>query len=157
MKRLPTFTAKQSAFIHWYCSAEVNMNGTEAARRAGYKGKDATLRSVASENLTKPNIRKEITKQIDAALLGADVTVEKVLQDLQVIMAKARADGRYSAAVRCVELQGKYLKMFTDKVEHDQTIDKVSTGELVQLIRELAESGGVDLGQLIAESQAKIN
>ena len=133
------------------------MNGTEAARRAGYKGKNGTLRAVASENLTKPNIRKEITKQVDAALAGADVTVKQVLQDLQLIMAKAMADGRYAAAVRCVELQGKYLNMFTDKVEHDQKLDEVSTPELVQLIREIAASGDIDLGELIAKSKANIN
>ncbi len=150
-------TAKQTAFIRWYCSAEVHMNGTEAARRAGYKGKNGTLRTVASENLTKPNIRKEITKQIDAALSRADVTVEKILQDLELLMAKAMADGRYAAAVRCVELQGKYLGMFTDRVKHDQTLDEVSTGELVQLIREIAESGEIDLGELIAQSQANIS
>ncbi len=44
-------TAKQRAFISWYISAEVNCNGTEAARRAGYRGNDNTLATVAFENL----------------------------------------------------------------------------------------------------------
>ena len=42
------------------------------------------------------------------------------------------ASGHYSAAVRCLELQGKYLKMFSDKIEHVQTIEEFSTDELVE-------------------------
>lgn len=110
------------------------MNGTEVARQAGYKGENGTLRAVASENLIKPNIRKEIAKRVEAAHSGAEFTVEKDMQDLQLIMAMA--DGRYAAAVRCVELQVRHLKMIRDKVEHDKATDEVSTGELVQLIRE---------------------
>ena len=52
---LPTLTDKQRQFVDWYCSSDARCNGTEAARRAGYRGNDNTLRAVASENLTKPN------------------------------------------------------------------------------------------------------
>ena len=60
-----------------------------------------------------------------------------------------------SVAVRCVELQGKYLNMWTERIEHVNDIDDISTEELVRLIRELAESGDVDLHQLIAEPGAE--
>lgn len=49
-------TPKQRAFVHAY-QGEAKGNGVQAARIAGYKGKDETLRAIASENLTKPNIR----------------------------------------------------------------------------------------------------
>lgn len=149
------FTAKQRGFIEWYCSASVNMNGTEAARRAGYKGNDGTLANTAAENLRKPYIRQEIDIRLDAALSGANITVEKVLRDLEITYVKALTDGHYTAAVRCLELQGKYLKMFTDKIEHvEQPIDEMSTEELVQMLFEISKSGGLDLGKLLAESEA---
>ena len=76
-------TPKQAAFIKWYVSAKVNMNGTQAAREAGYKGNDNTLASIAAENLRKPAIKIEIQRQINAATAGAAITVEIVLLQLQ--------------------------------------------------------------------------
>ncbi len=143
-------TAKQRAFISWYISAEVNCNGTEAARRAGYRGNDNTLATVAFENLRKPAIRGEIDQRMAIALSGARTTVEKVLQDLETTRVKALADGQYGAATRCSELQGRYLKMFTDRIEHVETIDDVSTEELIGLLQEIVAAGNIDLGQIIS-------
>ena len=143
-------TAKQSSFVHWYCSAAVNMNGTEAARRAGYKGNDKTLAVVGSENLAKPNVRKAIDQLLEKALSGADVTVEAVLRRVSVIGEQALEAGQYASAAKCAELHGKYLKMWTDKIEHVSNIDDVSDAELVRLLHEIAEKGGIDLNRLIA-------
>ena len=41
-------------------------NATEAARIAGYKGNDATLSAVGSENLRKPLIRSELDARVKA-------------------------------------------------------------------------------------------
>src|SRR4051812_20270005 len=54
-------TVKQQAFCRAY--VRNNGNGVQAAREAGYRGTDATLRTVASENLTKPKV-KAFLKQI---------------------------------------------------------------------------------------------
>ena len=143
-------TPKQNAFAHWYCSAAVNMNGTEAARRAGYKGNDKTLSQVAIENLGKPGIRDLIDKRLEKALSGADVTIEAVLRRVQVIGDKALESEQYASAAKCAELHGKYLKMWTERIEHVQTIEDVSTEELVRLLREIMEAGGLDLIRLIA-------
>lgn len=101
--------------MRWYCSADVRMNGTEAARRAGYNGNDATLRAVASENLTKPNIRAEIDRRMDKVLLRTNVTIEKILLELEAIRIKATGEKRFSVAIKCLELQGRYLGMWTTK------------------------------------------
>ncbi len=143
-------TAKQTAFVHWYCSAAVNMNATEAARRAGYKGNDKTLQVVGSENLAKPMVREAIDKRLEKALSGADVTVEAVLRRVQVIGDQALEAGQYASAAKCAELHGKYLKMWTERIEHVSTIEDVSDAELVRLLHEIAEKGGIDLNRLIA-------
>jgi len=152
MKEKPQkFTLKQAAFISWYCSAVVNFNGTEAARRAGYAGNNVTLANVATENLQKPYIRAEIDKRVAKALSGADVTVEAVLRRLQVIGDKALEEGKYGDAIRAAELHGKYLKMFTDRIEHVQSIEDISTDELRHLLVEIMEAGQIDIRGLVAK------
>jgi len=50
---------KQEAFVAAYIGPAKG-NATEAARLAGYEGSYAVLRSIGSENLTKPNIAAAI-------------------------------------------------------------------------------------------------
>lgn len=131
-------------------SAECYGNGTESARKAGYKGNDATLAQVAAENLRKPQIVEEIERLEKQALKGSEITVEKVLRDLEDQRREALSAGQYAPAVRCSELQGKYLKMFTERIEHVQTIEDVPTAELVRIAKEIAEAGGIDIVGLFA-------
>ncbi len=147
------WTLKQRAFVTWYVSAEVRGNGTEAARRALYRGNDSTLAQVAAENLRKPHIGEEILRLQKEYLKSANVTIEKVLADLETQRLEALDAKQYAPAVRCSELQGKYLKMFVDKIEHVQTIEDVSNDELVRLLREIVEVGGIDLIGLLAGSE----
>ncbi len=51
-------TAKQELFAYFYADL---LNGTKAAKKAGYKGTYSTLSAVASENLRKPNISELVT------------------------------------------------------------------------------------------------
>jgi phage terminase small subunit len=147
-------TLKQRSFCTWYVSAEVAGNATEAARRAGYKGNDVTLGRVGNENVKKPLIAAEIAKLEKQILKDADVTIEKVLRDLENERLDAMKAGQYGAAVRCSELQGKYLKMFVDRIEHVQTIEDVSDAELVRLLLEIVEVGQIDLIGILAGDPA---
>jgi len=62
-------TAKQRLFVAHYLDT---LNAKEAAKRAGYKGNDATLRSVGSENLTKPNILEPIEEGLKKLAMPQD-------------------------------------------------------------------------------------
>jgi len=55
-----TLTQKQVRFVEHYLGSG---NATASARAAGYKGNQATLGSVAGENLKKPLIRAEIERR----------------------------------------------------------------------------------------------
>jgi len=138
-------TAKQRLFAEWYCSAAVNMNGTEAARRAGYKGNDNTLASVAAENMRKHAIRNEIDLRLEVATEGAAVTIKEILVQLQVIYARAVESRKYSAAIRCLELQGKYLGMWNGKMSQSPEIEEMSDQDLVDLLLEICGNNGIDL------------
>lgn len=60
-------TQMQEKFIEEYIKCR---NGAKAARRAGYSERSA--RSIANENLTKPDILKEIEERTKANAMGID-------------------------------------------------------------------------------------
>jgi len=102
------FTGKQRIFIDEYLKC---LNATEAARRAGYKGNDNTLRAVGSQNLTKSNIAERIAQHFAASALSR----EEVLQRLGEI-ARAeytdylRADGTVDLEKLLADGKGHLIK-----------------------------------------------
>lgn len=78
----PKLTGKQEVFIEEYLSC---FNATEAARRAKYEGSYNTLRSIGSENLTKPNISAEIRLRLSERAMCADEVLVR-------LTAQARGD-----------------------------------------------------------------
>ncbi len=124
--------------------------GSDAAKAAGYKGKTMVALSVTASRLQKnPEVAARIRELLDKGAEKAQVTVEKVLRDLEEQRQKALAAGSHSAAVRASELQGKYLKMFTDRIEHVETIGDVSMDQLLALAADLGtrlkKEGHVDI------------
>lgn len=75
-------TAKQRMFALEYIMCK---NGTEAARRAGYAGDDATLAAVAYENLRKPQIVAFIEERFAEHAMRANEVIERLSE-------QARAD-----------------------------------------------------------------
>lgn len=130
-------TAKQQLFIKEYL---IDLNGTQAAIRAGYSSK--TANEQASRLLANANIRAEVQKAMDKRSedLGIDAkyvlqtiknTIERCKQAEQVLDRKGLPvmielpDGELApaftfdsmAVLKGAELLGKHLKMFTDKAE----------------------------------------
>lgn len=72
-------TGKQKLFADLYLS-EAHFNATKAAELAGYKGNNSTLRSIASENLTKPNIRAYIDNGLEALTMPSNVVLTRLTE-----------------------------------------------------------------------------
>ena len=154
-------TGTQALFVVHYLDT---LNATEAAARAGYRGRNATLRSIGSENLTKPNIAEAIQEAMDKRSQQTGITAERVLQelaclgyaDIRKLFSKSGAlilpqdmDDDIAASIQSIEvttrstinedgekdiqhvhkikladkkgsleLLGKHLRLFTDKIEH---------------------------------------
>ena len=72
-------TSKQRLWVEAYLET---WNGTEATRRAGYKGNDQTLASVGSENLRKPAIRAAIEARMAALEVSRDRIPDAVTRRL---------------------------------------------------------------------------
>lgn len=141
---------QQERFCHEYI---VDLNGTQAAIRAGYSEKSAA--QISSENLRKPNIRQrinELAKERNEAIgLSSQFVIDGIIKNIrrceqaeQVYDRKGEPvlcegpDGEIAplfkyesfAALKGYELLGKHLKIFTDKVEHSGSIQTLSDEEL---------------------------
>jgi len=124
-------TPKQSLFVKEYL---VDLNATQAAIRAGYS--ENTARAIGAENLTKPDIAAALSLAINARAAKVDISAEYVLQTIKNTIERcAQAEpvldregvptGEYkfdsTAVLKGSELLGKYLKLFTDKIDHSST------------------------------------
>ncbi len=121
-------TGKQQRFVEEYL---IDLNATQAAIRAGYSAKRADV--IGYENLRKPVIKQAIDREQEARSKRTQITQDKVLTDIELIKADAMktkfdADGNevmnnHGAALKACELQGRHLKMFTDKVENTVSVN----------------------------------
>lgn len=110
---------KQKAFCDYYIAN--GGNGTQAAKDAGYKGKnDKVFDSVARENLGKPRIKKYIDERM------AEIESKRIAsadEAMQIITSLARgepnANGKLPPAIvqaRCAETLLRVYGKFDDKL-----------------------------------------
>ena len=116
-------TKSQQLFVLEY-SKDPKCGKTEAARRAGYSAKRAQI--TGCELMKNPEVLREVDrllKQRVEKTSVAKLTAESVIDDLNDIdeCCKQAGAGAWQVAtrVKIAELKGKYLKMFTDRVEVD--------------------------------------
>lgn len=136
-------TDKQELFCQEYL---IDLNATKAAIRAGYS--EASAYSIGSENLRKPELRARVAQLMDErnkrTLVHQDFVIDNLVEVSQrclqkrpvmvfdpvdkEMVQKKDSEGRdvwefdSSGANRALELLGKHLKMFTDKVDGNLTI-----------------------------------
>lgn len=154
-------TPKQEAFVKEYL---IDLNGTAAAKRAGYTGSDNVLANTAHNLLRNPKVAAVIQEAMDKRSERTEITADVVLKELLLIaradLSQAYADNgkllpikqipedvrRAIAGIKvfeefegmgkdriqigevrevkfwdkpkALELLGRHLKLFTDKIEH---------------------------------------
>ena len=113
----PKLTPKQLMFCKEYL---IDLNATQACIRAGYS--DKTANRIATENLSKPVIKKEIDRLKAIREKKVELTAEKVLKDIERVREKAEGSEQYNVSLKASELQGKHLAMFTEKHKVDGEI-----------------------------------
>lgn len=135
MNMKENLTAKQQRFVEEYL---VDLNATQAAIRAGYSAKNAD--KIASQLLGKARVAEAIaaakSERASRVAVSADYVLNNLVEIVERSMQRApvfdmkgnhvtdeegrhvwRFDGK--TANRALELLGKHLGMFTDKIEAD--------------------------------------
>lgn len=112
-------TPKQNAFVNEYVKTG---NGTQAILKAGYKATYDTARTMASENLAKPNIVKTIEKRIAKHI----ATSEEILGELSE-MALGDYSVYKSDKVKTLELMGKHRKLWSDQTQINIGIQSIAS------------------------------
>ena len=106
-------TPRQERFVAEYL---VDLNATQAAIRAGYSVK--TAYSIGNENLKKPAIARAIEDARDQRAEEVGRCAVDVLKDIRAVTMAARREGDFKTALRGLELEGRHLGMFVNRVEH---------------------------------------
>lgn len=102
---------KQQRFIDAYCG-----NATDAARKAGYKGNDVTLRAVGRENLAKPYIHKAIREREEAR--REPLIADRKARQTFWTETMQDSDGDMKDRLKASELLGRSEADFTERHEH---------------------------------------
>lgn len=130
-------TDKQKRFIEEYL---IDLNATQAAIRAGYS--ERTAYSIGEENLKKPEIKRAIDEaqlnRSNRVQITQDDVIRMLIENIekssgvkQVVITQTRKseDGEYvgddvaqfvyepSSVNKALELLGKHLGMFKDKLD----------------------------------------
>jgi phage terminase small subunit len=120
-------TAKQQRFVAEYL---VDLCATQAAVRAGYSEK--TAYAIGHENLSKPDIAAAIAEAQAARAKRTELSQEWVTNNLrevaerclqhQPVVRGGEETGEFTfnavGATRALELLGRHLGMFKDRIEH---------------------------------------
>ena len=110
----------------------IDLNATQAAIRAGYSEK--TAKDIGCENLAKPNIQETIQEGMNKRSKRVEITQDSVLKNIESLRAKAETENQLSVAARCLELQGKHLRMFVDDSRQGAVVQVVVNRDSVPIV-----------------------
>ena len=113
-------TPKQERFVAEYL---IDLNATQAAIRAGYSHKSAAR--IGVELLNKTQVSSAIEKARLKLSIRSERTVLDVLKDIQDVTREARDVKDHRAALKGLEMEGRHLGMFTDRLEHSGGVELV--------------------------------
>lgn len=137
-------TDRQECFCREYI---LDYNGTQAAKRAGYSEKSAY--SQAGRLLKNAEILARVRElqheQVERLSVSADYVVlklmetrEKCMEPVPVLDSNGNQTGEYTfdskGALRALELLGRHLGMFNDRLRLDAKLD---TGKLDSILAQL--------------------
>lgn len=125
VKRRPSYIEWQDRFIAEYC---IDLNGTQAAIRAGYSPNGADVTAVRL--LAQTRIRTEIDKRLAAIAKATETDAQWVRRRLKEEAEDFSEFASHSARVRAIELVAKLNGLFAED-------NKQKGGELAALLARL--------------------
>ncbi|MCR5564009.1 MAG: terminase small subunit [Desulfovibrio sp.] len=104
----------QELFVKEYL---VDLNATQAAIRAGYSAK--TANAAAGRLLVNVSVAAAIQAAKAERMERVEIKADDVLKGIVRCTTKAEDAEDYKTALKGLELQGKHLGLFTDKVQQE--------------------------------------
>src|SRR5262245_48664546 len=139
---------RQMRFVREYAHLG---NGSEAARRAGYKP-GPRIGQIAVENLQKPAVVAALKQEL--ARIDMEVTPDRVRRRLDTISRNAEAAGQFGPAVRAEELLGKSVGMWVDRtLQLTGSLNDTHIAALIEVARR-RQSEPIDLADADEETKA---
>ncbi len=110
----------------------VDLNATQAAIRAGYSAKNAD--KIGPELLGKTRVSTAIQAEKNARSARTQITQDYVIKKLKAIADQEASDGtdselKYSSQLKALELLGRHLGMFTDRMKVEGNVPVVIVGD----------------------------
>jgi hypothetical protein len=137
---MPKLTPRQARFVAEYVK---DLNGTQAAIRAGYAAKHASAQSY--QLLQKTTVQAAIAVAARTHMLRAGITAQDVIAGLHKEATREGEGSSHSARVSAWVALGHYHRMFDRRVERSATrkLSDLSDEELDELYERLAAGGEV--------------
>ncbi|MBF7685938.1 terminase small subunit [Acinetobacter sp. B10A] len=145
---MANLTPKQQRFVDEYL---IDLNATQAAIRAGYSEKSAD--KIGSELLGKTRVSEAIQEAQNKRSERTEITQDYVLSNIKKVVERCMQveaiDGetttengeiaqafvfKEQGALKGLEMLGKHLGMFKDKVEHSGGVTVTSIADLMDNI-----------------------
>ena len=136
--------------LRWIDEYLIDVNGAAAAVRAGYSPKSA--RSIAHENLTKPDIQAVLQARQAVMAKELQITRQGVIRGLLDAVEMGREQHNPAAMVGALREVSKMLGFFVPEVKRvvinsyqDRVLDNFNAMDDQQLLAVIASSSGDSL------------
>lgn len=104
--------APLSPRLEMFCAEYIiNMDAQEAAGKAGYAS------STGYALLKRDDVKRRLAALQAARAQRLQVTADEVIAGIRRVQAAAEADGDYGPALKALELLGKHVGMFAERVQ----------------------------------------
>lgn len=107
-------TPKRQRFVEEYI---VDLNATQAAIRAGYAARSADV--TGSRLLGNARVSAAVQEAQAARSKRTEMSQDWIIDHLRENVGAAKAEAQYNASNKALELLGKHLGMFTERVDHN--------------------------------------
>ena len=113
-----------------------DLNARAAAERAGYSPSFA--QKAAAREIKKPELHAELTRLRAERTNRTQISIDEVVRRLLRLADRSEAEGELNTSVRALELLGKHLAMFTDKLDSTVRNPFTSGSDPESMARDLA-------------------
>jgi phage terminase small subunit len=103
---------RQKQFVNEYL---VDRNATAAAKRAGYA--EGSAHNAGCVLMKKPEIMAAIQKKEIKICEKLDLSVEKIISQIEDVRKECMANQDYRAALKALEMLGRHIGMWREQID----------------------------------------